>query len=444
MPATADLDTRSGVLAAARAARAAELVATAAQLEHAAQWAAMHEVDRLDDAAAAAVFGETVIPVAGPGAPLVGEFCVAELAAALGLPTEHGRWLLGEALELKHRLPRLWARVMRHDLPAWRARRIARQTMELTQPAAAFVDAQIAHVAHRVGTVVLERLVEEAIARFMPHTAAEQASRAADGRCLVVDHRQVSFAGTSKVYGELDLADALDLDAALTARAVQLKQLGSTLGLDARRAAAAGELARADLTLDLAAPGAAVGSTDAAPPATRRPRGSRQVVLYLHLSDTALTGGSPIGRVENTGALVTAEQIRTWCGDPFAQVVVKPVIDLADHIHVTGYEVSDRLAEQTDLRDATCVFPWCTRPARRCDHDHVIAHADGGTTCSCNIAPLCRRHHRLKTHCGGAAGWRYTVLDPGTYLWSSPHRYQFLRDHTGTRDVTADPPPRPD
>ena len=118
----------------------------------------------------------------------------------------------------------------------------------------------------------------------------------------------------------------------------------------------------------------------------------------------------------------------------------QPVIDLDEHIHVGSYEVPDRLAEQIDLRDATCVFPWCTRTARRCDHDHVVPHSDGGTTCSCNIAPLCRRHHRLKTHAGG---WGYTVLDPGTYLWRSPHGYRFLRDHTGTRDITDDAPPRP-
>ena len=118
MTATADLDSRAGVLAAVRAARKAEMVATADLLAFAADWAAMHSVDSLDEAAASAVFGETVIPIAGPGAPLVGEFCVAEFSAALGLPTEVGRELIGEAVELKHRLRRVWRRVMRHELPA--------------------------------------------------------------------------------------------------------------------------------------------------------------------------------------------------------------------------------------------------------------------------------------------------------------------------------------
>ena len=68
------------------------------------------------------------------------------------------------------------------------------------------------------------------------------------------------------------------------------------------------------------------------------------------------------------------------------------------------------------------------------DADHVIPYAEGGTTISDNIAPLCRRHHRLKTH----SAWTYTMLEPGSFLWSSPHGYQFLRDHHGTLDVSRD------
>ena len=32
----------------------------------------------------------------------------------------------------------------------------------------------------------------------------------------------------------------------------------------------------------------------------------------------------------------------------------------------------------------------------------MIAYDDGGPTCSCNLVPLCRYHHRLKTH----GGWK--------------------------------------
>ena len=40
-------------------------------------------------------YGDTGIPVAGPGAPLVAEFSVAEFAAALGMTTDAGRGVPG-------------------------------------------------------------------------------------------------------------------------------------------------------------------------------------------------------------------------------------------------------------------------------------------------------------------------------------------------------------
>ncbi len=147
--------------------------------------------------------------------------------------------------------------------------------------------------------------------------------------------------------------------------------------------------------------------------------------------------------------MVTVEQVRAWCGAPDTSVTVKPVIDLNEHVRVDAYEVPDRMHEAAVLVDHTCVFPWCTRPARGCrpdehdaDCDHITPYApdsSAGSTCSCNIAPLCRRHHRLKTH----GRWRYTQVERGTYLWTSPHGLSYLRDHEGTLDVTRNNPSRP-
>ncbi|MCW2851967.1 MAG: putative endonuclease, partial [Nocardioides sp.] len=95
---------------------------------------------------------------------------------------------------------------------------------------------------------------------------------------------------------------------------------------------------------------------------------------------------------------------------------------------------SPTTAEVVRLRDRTCVFPHCTRPARACDLDHVIAHAAGGATCECNLAPLCRHHHRLKTH----AGWTYRSVGPGVYVWRDPHGQTFLTTRTGTLNDILD------
>jgi hypothetical protein len=414
-------DSPAAVLAAVRASRAAADREEARILALAVDWAAMHSTDGLDPRAF-----ERPAGLAGPGAPEVGEFCVAELAAALRISTESGRSLLAEAVELAHRLPRTWARVQTGDLAPWRARRVAGSTICLPSEGAAYVDRHVAPFAHRVGIAQLDRLVEEALVRFDPDKAEKRRLAAADHRHVTVYTDQVGYDGTVHVQGDLDLADALDLDAALTDGAARLADLGCTESLDVRRAHALGELARGtDPTLPL--PG-------------------REVVLHVHvtpdaLTDTGQSAGPHLARIGNTRSFVDADQVRTWCGAPGTTVTVRPVLDLAEHLSSTAYETPDRLVEQSAHVDGSCVFPWCTRPARTADCDHVIPHAHvgaGGSTCSCNIARLCRRHHRLKTH----SAWSYAVIERGSYLWTSPHGLRFLRDREGTTDVTTKSSPR--
>ena len=127
-----DLDTAAAVLVQARADRAAADTAEARLLQAAVAWADLHPAESIHQAALLSRFGEQPFAVAGEGAPLVAEFCVAEFAAAVGLPTEYATTYLGEAVELAHRLPKTWARVKAGDLAAWRARRIAAETIALT------------------------------------------------------------------------------------------------------------------------------------------------------------------------------------------------------------------------------------------------------------------------------------------------------------------------
>ena len=144
-----------------------------------------------------------------------------------------------------------WARVRSGELPAWRARRIARATIALSPAAAGFVDDQVAGFAHRIRPSGVDRLVEEAIVRFMPEEARRRREAAADGRHAHVHTHQVSFEGTVWVEAEVDLADALDLDTALSEGAARLADLGSTASLDVRRSEALGQMARHQLALDL-------------------------------------------------------------------------------------------------------------------------------------------------------------------------------------------------
>ena len=317
-------DTAAGVLAFARDRRAAADAAEADLLRAACAWADLHPAESIHEAALLSRHGDTPLPVAGPGAPLVAEFCVAEFAAAVGLPTETGKAYLGEALELRHRLPRTWARVGSGDLAAWRARRIARATIALSPAGAGFVDAQVAPFAHRIRPSGVDRLVEEAIVRFMPEEARRRREAADDGRHVHVHTGQVSFEGTVWVQAEVDLADALDLDTALSAGAARLADLGSVASLDVRRSEALGEMARRQLSLDL----------DTDQPREAHRSGARW----------CCTSTSPRTRSRHRtrsctwpgwrtpASFVDADQVRAWCGRPGTSVTVRPVVDLTEHL----------------------------------------------------------------------------------------------------------------
>ena len=69
----------------------------------------------------------------------------------------------------------------------------------------------------------------------------------------------------------------------------------------------------------------------------------------------------------------------------------------------TGYRPSRKLRHIVRARNARCTAPGCGRPAARCDVDHTIAWDQGGLTCECDLAPLCRHHHGVSRPKGG--GW---------------------------------------
>src|SRR4051794_23090889 len=272
-----DLDTPAGVLSAVRDEVAAVMVAERNKMVLVIEWAAMHSVDSMDDAAYyPGLEGE--LALAGPGAPLVAEFAVAELAVALGITTDAGRAFLGLTMEVHYRLPGLWKRVTAGDLAPWRARKVAEQTITLSMEAAAFVDAHVAAFAHKIGHAGLEHLDEEAVTRFMPAEAEARRRAAAEGRHFDIHTNHTTAEGVVDVTGTLDLADALDLDAAVTRGAADLKDLGCEESLDVRRSLAVGVMARRQLTLDLNPHDADEDSRRA------RQAKARQVVLYVHIS----------------------------------------------------------------------------------------------------------------------------------------------------------------
>ncbi len=94
-----------------------------------AEWAAEHVVADEADASTLTERGlDTGLPLAGPGAPLISDFAVMALAALLGRSLDSGRNYVGQVVELAHRLPNTWTRVLEGAVPVWKALRITDHT----------------------------------------------------------------------------------------------------------------------------------------------------------------------------------------------------------------------------------------------------------------------------------------------------------------------------
>ena len=206
--------------------KAARSRAAADLLVLAARWADLHPPESIHDAAAFTVPGcEHEEPIAGEGAPLVAEFCLAELGTVLGISTTAAKKLVGHALELRHRLPRLWAQVQAGRVPAWRAR-AGRGGHHPHDPGP---DPRGRGVRRRPGrrrrrsgrcgpAGPARRGGDQAATTSPtvdPAADPEDGYLHVDPRHATIHDDDVHFAGTMRLEAELDIADALDVDRAL-------------------------------------------------------------------------------------------------------------------------------------------------------------------------------------------------------------------------------------
>ncbi|MDR6173791.1 hypothetical protein QE364_003652 [Nocardioides zeae] len=475
--ATALVDAVRERTTAARVAEAAAFVAVG-------DWAAAHTSEEVvgdpitvlgewhEESYAETLAGDQFLELGGSGAPVVAEFCIGEIAAARGCSFDAARRLVGDAIELRYRLPRVQARIAAGEVDVWRGRRIAQATRTLTFEGAGFVDRHVAYVAHKATGPEVDRLVAEAAARFDPETTEAERAEADGGRHLTIELGDVGYAdpltgtirGTVDVHGTLDLADALDLERTVAHVARQLTELGCDQDLDVRRSIALGEIARH-------CDGISTLEYDADQPPTQPPtptRTRREVVLFVHLDQAAITGtlngmgpgidactgttGIDLARLDTPGAprgVVTVEQVQAWCNAPDTKVTVKPVIDLNQHDAVNGYTPPDGIADHVRARWPRCVFPYCTRSSRTADLDHCRAYDENGPpgqTSTTNLFPLCRRHHRMKTHRELRTGKRWTYRPthpdngepPNALIWTSPTGLRYLVDRDGTHPWPPD------
>ena len=414
------------------------------------QWAVAHPaLDAVETARGPLLPAVLTAPdtLGGAGTPAVAAFTAEPLGVALGCSSGSAASLMADALDLHHRLPLLWDQTVALLVPAWKARRIADRTRDLPADGARWIDRQLAGRASSLGRAALDRLVAQAAARCDTKPVADRETEARAGWDVVLAHPDPRlYSGTSELRATGDTLNLTWFHDVVCAEAEALAALGDTEALGVRKAKALGVIADAQARLDLTSLLTDDDEHVAAHEAARRralDRRDAKVRLYLHASIAdVITGESAAtGTAEAIGP-VTLERIRDWAGR--SMVTVQPVLHVAadDRWSVAGHDPPPRMAEEVRLRDETCVFPWCSRPARQCDLDHRVPYDDNGGdppgstttgTTPANLAPLCRRHHRAKT----AGRWLYERTGPGTYLWTGPFGLSVLVTPRGTLRLPA-------
>jgi hypothetical protein len=210
------------------------------------------------------------------------------------------------------------------------------------------------------------------VARNAPSQAAVKTER--QKRSVWVDHQDD---GMSLLHAYIPTPDAILIDAELTERAKTLPADDRTL--DQKRADEF--IAQMRGTVD--------GQTT-----------SSRAVIGITVPITTLAGISDApGESFDESFALPADLVRDLAAQPgtlFYRVFTDPLGRILD-VTELGRFASDKLKTAIDIRDGTCKFATCTRPAMESDKDHEVPHPRGPTN-GRNLRGLCRRHHNMKTH----------------------------------------------
>ena len=299
-------------------------------------------------------------------------FAADELGVALHQPTRTVQCRLADARRIRGLMPNTWEAFGRGEIDTYRVALIASAVAKLTDNYQRIdLDDGVAAYAASHTTAQLNAKLRRYIARCVPDQAAARTEHAK--RSVWVDHQDD---GMSYLHAYIPTADAARIHADLTTRA---KALSDDRTLDQRRA---------DLFVQQM-----LGSLDGQSTSSR-------AVIGVVVPVTTLAGVSDEPGTSFDGSFtLPADLVRDLAAEPgtlFYRIIKDPLGRILDIVEL-GRFPSDKLKIGLEIRDGTCVFPTCDRPAMESDKDHEIPHPRGPTS-GANLRALCRRHHNFKTH----------------------------------------------
>lgn len=320
-------------------------------------------------------------------AKLEASFAADELGVALHQPTRTVQCRLAEARRVRGRMMQTWQAFQSGKIDAYRVSLIASAVHKLRRDNHAIIE--LDHRATSYAPVhtaaQLKGWLKRFVARNVPDQQAAKVEKAK--RSVWMDHQDD---GMSFLHAYIPTADAIVIDAQLTQNAKKLPTDGRTL--DQKRA----DVFIAQLR------GAIDGQST-----------SGRAVIGITVPVTSLAGltDEPGESFDESFAL-PADMVRDLAQQPgtlFYRVFTDRLGRILD-VTELGRFPSTKLKTAVDIRDGTCRFTTCSRPAMESDKDHDIPHPRGPTS-GRNLRGLCRRHHRMKT---------YNITEPTQHV---------MRDH---------------
>jgi hypothetical protein len=330
------------------------------------------------------------------------EMAAAEIRVALNLTRHAADVEMGFALEMHRRLPRLFDMLASGVIDVRRAKVIERGTMHLSDATSWAVVDDIADDAPSLTTGELRARLKKLCIETDPDEAKDRYDTAVANRRVVIEPTDD---GTANIH-------AYDLPAdEAAAIGNRIHAMARTLHGVEDESRSMDQL-RTDVLLDYLN-----GITR-----HTAPKGGNV--------DVTVTMETLTGLVDRPAELagfgpVIADVARTIANDTdnnLRVLICDTTTGEPTHVVTPTRRPTASQKRGIRARNQTCVFPGCRMPARGCDIDHTKAVADGGETCDCNLAPLCRHDHCIKHE----HGWTYRRLKDGRWQWATRlgHTYQ--------------------
>lgn len=327
------------------------------------------------------------------------EFAGVELAAALCITRRAAEADFDLAQVLKRRLPQVWTALYCGHIDMRRARAMADGTSHLSEAEARRVACRLLTEARSLTAGQLKARLRRLCLESDPEGAKRRYETAVEERRVVVE-QSTEGTGELHAYG-LPVARAAAIKRRLHSIALELNRSGDGRSMDQLRT---------DVFLDMLE-GRTMGGGDS---------GS----VDIHIELTTLAGlDDRAGEIIGMGPVIADIARKTVEAQREARWEFAVVGRHGNLVHsgTTRRRPTVTQRRRIRARNGCCVSPGCRMPSIDCDIDHTVAYVDGGLTTDCNLAPLCRFHHRAKHQ----AGWSYRSCTPGVYEVTSPlgHTY---------------------